>query len=223
MQHLAQHGPKLLYLLRVLGGFVWQFYPIVRVLPNAQDKDGLAVDAPALRSREDGVQEVARVEKGDIGGCHAIYPQHTWNAVSTCNKRQLLIHSPAANVRSVAVRQGIGSDVSSLLFARGRREGEGRLVWFGAVNETILVELQTNRVSIPSALGAEADAGAGRGLLATRAGRVKERRLGFAGTEVARSGGVESPGDDMAGGARGHGSLVEDGLQDVLDRAAVGA
>lgn len=45
----------------------------------------------------------------------------------------------------------------------------------GAVKDTILVEVQTNRVSIPSVL----EVGAGDGaLLAMRAGSVKERRTG---------------------------------------------
>ena len=53
-----------------------------------------------------------------------------------------------------------------------RREGDVRL-GPEAAKDTILVDVQTNRVSIPSVL----DAGAGGAdLLAMRAGSVKERR-----------------------------------------------
>lgn len=74
-------------------------------------------------------------------------------------------------MRSVADLQGI-EDSASLSWPC-RREGDVRLVEFEAVNDTILVDAQTKRVSIPSGV----EAGAGKGdLFAMRAGRVKERR-----------------------------------------------
>jgi hypothetical protein len=68
----------------------------------------------------------------------------------------------------------MGGAASSVL-APCRRDGDVRLVGAEAVNDTILVDVHTNRVSIPSVEGA----GAGEGdLLAMRAGSVKERRTG---------------------------------------------
>jgi len=123
-------------------------------------------------------------------------------------------------VRSDGDRQGIGCDASSLLFARCRREGEACRPGPEAVNETILVEVQTNRVSIPSAL--PAGAGAGRGLFAVRAGSVKERRTACeAAAGGARSGVVESCGDDMVGGASGHACPAGDGVRVVFDMESV--
>jgi hypothetical protein len=113
-------------------------------------------------------------------------------------------------VRSVGDRQGIGCDAFSSPFARGRREGEVCRPRPEVVNETILVEVQTKRVSMPSAL--PAGAGAGRGLFAVRAGSVKERRSeAIAGG--ARSGVVESSGDAMVGISDGHGRFARVGME----------
>ena len=73
-----------------------------------------------------------------------------------------------------------------------------------AVKETILDLEQTNSVSMPSALFV--DAGAGAGLLALRAGRVKLRRMwvALAAGRSACSGVFEGAGDDMAGASGGH-------------------
>lgn len=68
-----------------------------------------------------------------------------------------------------------------------RREGEVRLD-AEAVKDTILVEAHTKRVSIPSELAWEAGGG---GLLATRAGRVKERRTAALETLVGACAGLD--------------------------------
>lgn len=94
-------------------------------------------------------------------------------SVSGSVRLQAVSHAPNASVRSVVDLQGIEGGSSAL--AAWRRDGEVRRVEAEAEKETILVEVHTNRVSIPSVLGA----GAGEGdLLAMRAGSVKERRTG---------------------------------------------
>lgn len=92
--------------------------------------------------------------------------------------------------------------MSSSPFAGWRREGEAFLLEPETVNETILVDEQTKRVSIPSALFV--DAGVGRGLFAMRAGSVKERRALDEEAGGACSGVAEADGDDMVDGSRRH-------------------
>jgi hypothetical protein len=125
-------------------------------------------------------------------------------------------------VRSAAVFHGIGCDASLSSFARDRREGEAGRPGPEAVKDTILVEVQTNRVSIPSASASAAGAETGRGLLAMRAGRVKERRA--AALETGRRSGVlESCGGDMADSSGEHGCPTGVKMRGALNSRGVGA
>lgn len=94
-------------------------------------------------------------------------------SVSSGTSTQPGPYGPTANVRSVVDLHGIEGASSSLVL--WRRDGEARLVKAEAEKDTILVDVHTNKVSIPSVL----EAGTGEGdLLAMRAGSVKERRTG---------------------------------------------
>jgi hypothetical protein len=102
-----------------------------------------------------------------------------------------------------------------------RRDGDVRLVGAEAGNETILVDVHTNRVSIPSV--EEAGAGAGA-LLAMRAGSVKERRAGAsqtAGSAVAgQAPGVGGAMSRAQGGIAGRGR--EGGMSSSRSAVRVG-
>jgi hypothetical protein len=109
---------------------------------------------------------------------------------------------PTASVRSVGVRHAMWPSLSVV-----GREGEPRPAGPAVANETILECGHMKSVSMPSALLVEA--GAGTGLLAMRAGSVKERRAlpepSAAGACSASCEGVE----DMAGVSGGHFAVGE--------------
>jgi hypothetical protein len=67
LEHLTQHRLEVFRLLPIFVGSVWEFDAVVGVLPDAQCKLGLPVDAPALRFGKDGVEEVPGVEEGYVG------------------------------------------------------------------------------------------------------------------------------------------------------------
>jgi hypothetical protein len=109
---------------------------------------------------------------------------------------------PTASVRSVGVRHAMWPSLPMV-----GREGEPRPAGPAVANETILECGHMKSVSMPSALLVEA--GAGAGLLAMRAGSVKERRAlpepSATGACSASCEGVE----DMAGVSGGHFAVGE--------------
>jgi hypothetical protein len=109
---------------------------------------------------------------------------------------------PTASVRSVGVRHAMWPSLPVV-----GREGEPRPAGPAVANETILECGQMKSVSMPSALLVEA--GAGAGLLAMRAGSVKERRaLPEPSAAGACSASCEGVGD-MAGVSGGHFAVGE--------------
>lgn len=129
------------------------------------------------------MEEVAGVQEGDIGGCHAVYAQDPWARVLVKLQASEGTHDiPTASVRSVGVLQVMWASSPAAEAP-------------AAVKETILECGQTTSVSIPSALLVEAAAGAG--LLLNRAGTVNERRPLFSGGGAC-SGDLEgASGEDM--------------------------
>lgn len=86
-------------------------------------------------------------------------------------------------------------------FALDRRDGDA-LLEAEAVKEIILVDVETNSVSIPSALLCEAG---GDGLFAMRAGSVNERRmLEFEAADGAWGAAMAGAWVDMVRGSRRH-------------------
>lgn len=84
-----------------------------------------------------------------------------------------------------------------------RREVDACVLGLVAVNETILVDVCVNSVSMPSALPADAEGGCG--LLAVFAGSVNERRmLGLEDAGGACSGVLGGAGEDMAEASLDH-------------------
>lgn len=204
LEDLCEYRLELGDLLLVFVCVIRELHSVVGVLSDAQDKHGLVVDAPALRSGKDGVQEVAGVEEGDVGRGHAVDAQGAWPRVSSRHvqsRHPNQCYIPTARVRSVGVLHAIEGDAS--LPALAPRDGESRreVEVVAVVKDTILAMEQMNRVSMSFAL--LEGAGDRTGRLAMREGRVKLRRE-LSGCSARRGASSEGAGDDMTGASRVH-------------------
>lgn len=165
---MSQYRLELRDLVLVVVRLIGELDAIVRVLAYAQYEDGLIVDKPYLRPGKDGVQEIAAVQEGDVGGCHTVDTESPCDRLDKFQPGDTWDGIPTASVRSVGVFHGIGCAASP------EREGDRRRAGPAVVKEKILELEHTNSVSMPSALFADG-AGTDVVLRAVRAGSVKLR------------------------------------------------